>query len=75
MAHVITDLCTQCGNCSEVCPVECIKKGDEQYYINPEECIDCAACVEECPEGAIFAEEDLPNDKKSFPEINASFFG
>lgn len=74
MAHVITDLCTQCGSCVEVCPVECIQEGDDQYFINPEECIDCAACTDECPEEAIFAEEDLPDDKKSFVETNASFF-
>lgn len=29
-------------------------------YIDPEECIDCGACVPECPEEAIFALEDLP---------------
>jgi len=74
LAYVITDLCTQCGNCSDVCPVECITSGDEQFFINPEECIDCAACVDECPEGAIFAADDLPKDKSSFLEKNARFF-
>lgn len=75
MAHVITDLCTLCGTCAEVCPSECIKESDDQYYINPNECIDCASCVDECPEGAIYADEDLPDDKKSFIDKNASFFG
>jgi ferredoxin len=74
VAHVITDLCTQCGTCAEVCPTECIKEGEDQYYINLEECIDCASCVDECLEGAIFAEDDLPEDKKSFLDKNASFF-
>lgn len=74
MAHVITDLCTQCGACAEVCPTECIKNGEDQYNINPEECIDCASCVDECPEGAIFADDDLTDDKKSFIESNARFF-
>lgn len=75
MAHVITDLCTQCGSCAEICPTECIKEGEDQYYIDPEECIDCASCVDECSEGAIFAEEDLPDNQKSFIEKNARFFG
>ena len=72
MAHVITDLCSLCGSCVEVCPSECIKEGDSQYYIDPVECSDCASCVDECPEGAIFAEEDLPEDKTQFVEKNAN---
>jgi NAD-dependent dihydropyrimidine dehydrogenase PreA subunit len=74
VAHVITDLCTLCGTCAEVCPTECIKAGEDQYYIDPVECIDCASCVDECPEGAIFADDDLPDEKKSFTEKNANFF-
>lgn len=72
--HVITDLCIQCGLCAEVCPVECITKGEDQHYINPAECIDCASCVDECPEGAIFADEDLPDNLRSFIDKNARFF-
>ena len=29
-----------------------------QLYINPEECIDCGACVPECPVDAIFEDEE-----------------
>jgi ferredoxin len=29
-----------------------------QLYINPEECIDCGACVPECPVQAIFEDEE-----------------
>lgn len=32
------------------------KKG-LQLYINPEECIDCGACVPECPVKAIYEDE------------------
>jgi ferredoxin len=39
--------------------------------IDPDECIDCAVCVPECPAGAIFAEEDVPEDQKKFIAINA----
>ena len=31
----------------------------EMLYIDPEECIDCDACVEACPVDAIFAEDQL----------------
>jgi ferredoxin len=41
-----------------VCPVDRIYSTDaEQYYIHPDECIDCGACEPECPVNAIFAVE------------------
>ena len=53
MAYVISDDCTMCGACVDVCPVECISEGDPKYIIDPDECTDCGACVEECPVEAI----------------------
>jgi ferredoxin len=38
--------------------------------IDPDECIDCAVCVAECPVNAIFAEEDVPADQQQFIKIN-----
>ena len=38
--------------------------------IDPDECIDCNLCVPECPVDAIYAEDDLPEDKKSFTDLN-----
>ena len=29
-------------------------------YIDPDTCIDCGLCVDECPVTAIFPQEDLP---------------
>jgi Fe-S-cluster-containing hydrogenase component 2 len=29
-------------------------------YIDPETCIDCGACIPECPFGAIFTEDEVP---------------
>jgi ferredoxin len=52
MAHKITDECTACGMCAEVCPEEAISEG-EIYVIDPKICTDCAACVDECPTEAI----------------------
>ena len=45
-----------------------------QLYIDPEECIDCDACVEACPVDAIFAEDQLPDEWKHFTKINADYF-
>ena len=76
MTFVVTETCIKCrySDCVDVCPVDCFHLGPNMLVINPEECIDCASCVDECPEGAIFADEDLPEDKKSFVEKNANFF-
>jgi ferredoxin len=70
MAYIITRLCRDCVDtaCVAVCPVDCIYryKGDDhetfpnQLYIDPDECIDCAACEPECPWQAIFEEPAVP---------------
>ncbi|WP_353108103.1 FAD-dependent oxidoreductase [Gordonia sp. (in: high G+C Gram-positive bacteria)] len=46
----------------------------EQLYIDPEACIDCAACMWECPVGAIHDEFDLPAHLEDYKEINAEYF-
>ena len=40
-------------------------------YINPENCIDCEACVPECPVEAIFHEDDLPGGSQEDLLLNA----
>jgi len=66
MTHVITSLCLRDNGCIDVCPVECISPGEpaEQwptFYIDPDTCIDCGACVPECPFSAIFPEDEVPS--------------
>lgn len=53
MAYAISDKCTACGKCKEVCPVEAIAKGEKKYTIDPETCVSCGQCVDECPAEAI----------------------
>jgi ferredoxin len=65
MTHVITALCLRDNGCADVCPVECIQPGTPAtewptYYIDPATCIDCGACVPECPFAAIFPDEEVP---------------
>jgi ferredoxin len=55
MAHVITDKCTNCGTCVDICPVEAISEGDGKHVIDADTCVDCGACVDECPVEAIEA--------------------
>jgi len=54
-----------------VCPVDCFREGENFLVIDPEECIDCGACVPECPVEAIFEEDDLPEKWSAYTEINA----
>jgi len=41
-------------------------------YIDPDVCIDCSACIPECPVQAIYEEDDLPEDKQHWIAINAT---
>jgi len=55
---VIAVKCTADENCAAVCPVDCITfpaETEGKAVIDQEECIDCAACVDECPVEAIIA--------------------
>ncbi len=73
MTHVVTESCIKCKytDCVDVCPVDCFKEGPNMLVIDPDECIDCAVCIPECPVNAIYAEEDLPEEQKTFIAINA----
>ena len=73
MTFVVTENCIKCKytDCVEVCPVDCFHEGPNFLVIDPDECIDCAICVPECPIEAIFDEDDLPEDQLEFIDINA----
>ena len=73
MTHVVTESCIKCKHtdCVDVCPVDCFKEGPNFLVIDPDECIDCAVCIPECPVDAIYAEEDLPAGQEAFTALNA----
>ena len=73
MAYVVGDACVRCKftDCVEVCPVDCFHEAEHMLVIDPIECIDCGACVPECPIDAIYFDEDVPQDQQEFIEINA----
>ncbi len=84
MTHIIGDPCisTKDTACVAVCPVDCIHptKEDEDFekeemlFIDPETCIDCGLCVDECPVTAIWPEDEVPEDQKKHFETNAEYF-
>lgn len=82
MTFVITRSCCNDASCVPVCPVQCIRPrpGDpdfataEQLYIDPGTCIDCGACVAECPVDAIYVDEELPDHLAHYRDINAEYF-
>ena len=78
MPFIITEPCigVKDATCLDVCPVDCIHStdADEMYYINPEECIDCAYCVAVCPVNAIFDEFTVPAQSRQYIRKNKEYF-
>ena len=72
MTFVVTDNCRKCRftDCVAVCPVDCFRADEDMLYIDPEECIDCGACVPECPVEAIYDEAQLPDELQEWVKIN-----
>ncbi len=78
MTYVITEPCIDVKDtgCIDVCPMDCIHgtDNDRMLYIDPEDCIDCAACVPACPANAIFADSEVPEQWRQYAQINADYF-
>ena len=73
MAYVVTSPCFSCKytDCVVVCPCESFREGEQMLYIDPESCVDCDACVPECPVEAIYYEDNVPADQHQFIALNA----
>lgn len=84
MPYVITEPCINCKDaaCTSVCPVDAIhpKKDDlnfqrtTQLFIDPDTCICCSHCVDECPVNAIYADDELPKQWTHYIQLNANHF-
>ncbi|RZF63088.1 ferredoxin family protein [Sphingomonas populi] len=61
MTFVVTDACIRCKymDCIEVCPTDSFREGANMLVIDPDNCIDCAICVPECPANAILPDTDV----------------
>ncbi|WP_028561277.1 indolepyruvate ferredoxin oxidoreductase subunit alpha [Paenibacillus pinihumi] len=76
MAFVITEACIheKAADCADVCPVDCIEEGEDQFYIDADICIDCGACEAACPVAAIYYEDELPEDQKIYMQKAEEFY-
>lgn len=76
MPHVITDKCVMDKYCVDVCPVGAISCGDDskQCFINPDECLDCGACISVCQVEAIFPEDEVPAEHQDSIAKNAEYY-
>jgi len=72
MTYVVTEACVDCKytDCAAVCPVEAFHELPDRLYINPDTCIDCDACVPECPVEAIFSDTTVPQQYQEWIALN-----
>ena len=72
MPYVVTEPCVQCKytNCASVCPVDAFREGPNFLVIDPNECIDCDACVSECPVEAIYPDDEVPAKWENYIDLN-----
>ena len=73
MSYVVTEKCVDCKftSCVSVCPVDAFHELPDRLYINPETCIDCNACMDECPVEAILS--DTEDGIEKWAEINRKY--
>jgi NAD-dependent dihydropyrimidine dehydrogenase PreA subunit len=76
VTYIVTEGCIDLldKTCVGECPVDCIYEGERMMYIQPDECVDCGACVPVCPVEAIYYERDVPRELMPYFRANVEFF-
>lgn len=72
MTMVVTEPCFGCKytDCVVVCPADCFREGESMLFIDPNDCLDCEACIPECPVAAIFHEDLVPEHWQEYIALN-----
>ena len=76
MALIINAECIDIkdGECTVVCPVDCIYEGTRMFYIHPTECIECGLCESVCPVDAIRYDDEVTPEEEIYVTINREYF-
>ncbi|QMW65871.1 FAD-dependent oxidoreductase [Mumia sp. ZJ1417] len=82
MAYAVTQSCCNDATCVSVCPVNCIHPTPqereagavEMVFIDPDTCIDCGACADACPTGAIVPVDLLRGPDTVFADLNREYY-
>ncbi|GAC67843.1 putative ferredoxin--NADP(+) reductase [Gordonia soli NBRC 108243] len=61
-------------NCIHPTPDEPEFLTAEMLYIDPETCIDCGACIDECPVEAILPDDQIEDRDEPYLQINADYY-
>lgn len=69
--HISHENCTQCEECTSVCPTGAIALQDT-IQINPESCTFCCACIKICPESCISLGETPMAEKAQWLHTNCA---
>ncbi len=51
--YILRDVCTNCGFCRGVCPVNTIQYEQKQIRVGYENCVGCGICAADCTIHAI----------------------
>ncbi len=75
MPFVVCEPCIKCKytECVTVCPVDCFREGENMLVIDPDECIECGMCAEECPVTAIYSDDEVPDKWQEYIALNADY--
>jgi MinD superfamily P-loop ATPase len=79
VAVIDLERCTACGSCQAVCRFDAVLPGSAVYRVEPVLCEGCAACHYQCPEEAIYMEEQVAgrwfrSDTRFGPLFHAHLF-
>ncbi|MFW9813713.1 MAG: HgcAB-like fusion protein [Candidatus Thorarchaeota archaeon] len=69
---IILDSCNGCGVCVDVCPMLIPSVNEESRKVQlrtPEICVNCRACVNRCPENALFLKPETEAAKQALLKL------
>jgi len=74
IASLEEEVCSGCGDCVEICPMDALTMGDDVVALDSNRCIGCGLCISRCPTGALRLEprEGAPVPPRDQDALNAA---